>query len=174
MTAIWLQFGVIAVLALPEPARVDWRSDREPALDLADHRQLAFLILLAAALGALVGLLVGSGYGTRAGWIGGVAVTVLLAGLFAMLAQGRKAVYTAPIKALVSEKFFDLCRELGPDQVGMMTGDATVNRDAPVICCTAEVLANIALGDGSEADVDYVVMELEWVQEQLLGKKQKG
>ena len=59
----------------------------------------------------------------------------------------------------MSEKFFALCRELGPDRVGMMTGDATVNRDAPVICCTAEVLANIALSNGSEADVDSVVMD---------------
>ncbi len=78
---------------------------------------------------------------------------------FKAIAEGRRSFYTCPIKALVSEKFFALCRELGPDQVGMMTGDATVNRDAPVICCTAEILANIALRDGKDADVDYVVMD---------------
>jgi superfamily II RNA helicase len=78
---------------------------------------------------------------------------------FKALAEGRRSFYTCPIKALVSEKFFALCREFGPDRVGMMTGDATVNRDAPIICCTAEVLANIALADGSEADVDSVVMD---------------
>lgn len=78
---------------------------------------------------------------------------------FKAVAEGRRAFYTSPIKALVSEKFFDLCRDLGPDRVGMMTGDATVNRDAPVICCTAEVLANIALAEGARADVDFVVMD---------------
>jgi superfamily II RNA helicase len=78
---------------------------------------------------------------------------------FKALAEGKRSFYTCPIKALVSEKFFALCRELGPEQVGMMTGDATVNRDAPVICCTAEILANIALAEGEEAAVDYVVMD---------------
>jgi superfamily II RNA helicase len=78
---------------------------------------------------------------------------------FKALSEGRRSFYTSPIKALVSEKFFALCRELGPERVGMMTGDATVNRDAPVICCTAEILANIALRNGKDADVDYVVMD---------------
>lgn len=78
---------------------------------------------------------------------------------FKAVAEGRRSFYTCPIKALVSEKFFDLCRELGPEHVGMMTGDATVNRDARVICCTAEILANIALAEGQDADVDYVVMD---------------
>ena len=56
-----------------------------------------------------------------------------------------------------------LCRELGPENVGLMTGDATVNRDAPVLCCTAEILANIALREGADADVDDVVMdEFHW------------
>jgi len=49
----------------------------------------------------------------------------------------------------VSEKFFDLCDAFGPSQVGMMTGDGSVNASAPIICCTAEVLANIALRDGA-------------------------
>jgi superfamily II RNA helicase len=78
---------------------------------------------------------------------------------FAALADRRRTFYTAPIKALVSEKFFDLSATFGADQVGMLTGDASVNRDAPIICCTAEVLANLALREGAEADVGQVVMD---------------
>jgi superfamily II RNA helicase len=78
---------------------------------------------------------------------------------FAALAQSQRSFYTAPIKALVSEKFFDLCRIFGPENVGMMTGDASVNADAPIICCTAEILANLALRDGGEADVGVVIMD---------------
>src|SRR5271169_350943 len=78
---------------------------------------------------------------------------------FAALADGRRTFYTAPIKALVSEKFFDLCAAFGPAEVGMMTGDASVNPEAPIICCTAEVLASIALRDGADADVGQVVMD---------------
>ncbi|MGZ4535348.1 MAG: DEAD/DEAH box helicase [Nocardioidaceae bacterium] len=78
---------------------------------------------------------------------------------FAALAQGRRTFYTAPIKALVSEKFFALCAVFGADKVGMLTGDASVNPTAPVICCTAEVLANIALRQGDRAAVGQVVMD---------------
>ncbi|HEV2452241.1 MAG TPA: DUF3516 domain-containing protein [Streptosporangiaceae bacterium] len=78
---------------------------------------------------------------------------------FAALAEGVRSFYTAPIKALVSEKFFALCEEFGPASVGMMTGDASVNAAAPIICCTAEILANIALRDGPQADVGQVVMD---------------
>jgi superfamily II RNA helicase len=78
---------------------------------------------------------------------------------FAALADGRRSFYTAPIKALVSEKFFALCAAFGPANVGMMTGDASVNATAPIICCTAEVLASIALRDGADADVGQVVMD---------------
>ncbi|HIV56961.1 MAG TPA: DUF3516 domain-containing protein [Candidatus Stackebrandtia faecavium] len=78
---------------------------------------------------------------------------------FTALANQRTSFYTAPVKALVSEKFFDLCQQFGTDNVGMMTGDASVNPDAPLICCTAEVLANIALRDGEYADVGQVVMD---------------
>jgi superfamily II RNA helicase len=78
---------------------------------------------------------------------------------FAALSQGVRSFYTAPIKALVSEKFFDLCRIFGPDKVGMMTGDASVNADAPIICCTAEILANLALRDGGQAEVGVVIMD---------------
>src|SRR6266849_5231523 len=78
---------------------------------------------------------------------------------FAALADGQRTFYTAPIKALVSEKFFALCEAFGPPQIGMMTGDASVNAGAPIICCTAEILANIALRDGAAADVGQVVMD---------------
>ncbi|MEP7161825.1 MAG: DUF3516 domain-containing protein [Dermatophilaceae bacterium] len=71
----------------------------------------------------------------------------------------RRTVYTAPIKALVSEKFFDLCEQFGAEQVGMVTGDAAVNPDAPIICCTAEILANLALRQGADLAVDLVVMD---------------
>jgi superfamily II RNA helicase len=81
------------------------------------------------------------------------------AACFASLARDERAFYTAPIKALVTEKFFDLCRLFGPKSVGLMTGDATVNRDAPVICCTAEILSNLALREGNRADVEWVVMD---------------
>jgi len=78
---------------------------------------------------------------------------------FAALARGERTFYSAPIKALVSEKFFALCEMFGADSVGMMTGDASVNAGAPIICCTAEILANIALRDGEQADVGQVVMD---------------
>ncbi|HXP19359.1 MAG TPA: DUF3516 domain-containing protein [Streptosporangiaceae bacterium] len=78
---------------------------------------------------------------------------------FAALATGIRSFYTAPIKALVSEKFFALCEIFTPASVGMMTGDGSVNAGAPIICCTAEVLANIALRDGAAADVGMVIMD---------------
>ncbi len=84
---------------------------------------------------------------------------VALAMHFKGLAEDKVSFYTAPIKALVNEKFFSLCKVLGPENVGLMTGDASVNADAPVICATAEILSNLALRDGDKADVDYVIMD---------------
>jgi superfamily II RNA helicase len=75
------------------------------------------------------------------------------------LAAGVRSVYTCPIKALVNEKFLTMCRDFGPEHVGMMTGDATVNPGAPILCCTAEILANIALARGAQADLRVVVMD---------------
>jgi hypothetical protein len=77
---------------------------------------------------------------------------------FKGLAEGKTSFYTCPVKALVSEKFFALCKLFGPERVGMMTGDASINRDAPIICCTAEILANMALRDGATR-ADYVIMD---------------
>jgi superfamily II RNA helicase len=79
--------------------------------------------------------------------------------LYAALAAGQRSHYTAPIKALVSEKFFALCGVFGAANVGMLTGDASVNAKAPIIACTAEVLANIALREGADTDIGLVVMD---------------
>ena len=78
---------------------------------------------------------------------------------FIAMARGQRSFYTAPIKALVSEKFFALCEIFGPENVGMMTGDATVNGNAPIIAATAEIVANIALREGANARIDQVVMD---------------
>ena len=77
----------------------------------------------------------------------------------AALARGERSVYTAPIKALVSEKFFALARDFGPDNVGMVTGDASINPGAPIIACTAEILAHRALRQGADVDVGLVVAD---------------
>ncbi len=84
---------------------------------------------------------------------------VALAMHFRALCGKLRSFYTSPIKALVSEKFFELCDQLGAENVGMSTGDASINADAPVICCTAEVLSNLALRDGQLAEVDFVTMD---------------
>ena len=84
---------------------------------------------------------------------------VALAAHFFALTRGERSVYTAPIKALVSEKFFSLVEVFGAANVGMVTGDSAVNAEAPIICCTAEILANESLREGAAADVGPVVMD---------------
>jgi superfamily II RNA helicase len=84
---------------------------------------------------------------------------VAIAAHFAALNAGVRSYYTAPIKALVSEKFFSLVDVFGAENVGMITGDSSVNADAPIICCTAEILANLALRQGTELPVGQVVMD---------------
>ncbi len=84
---------------------------------------------------------------------------VAVAAHFAALAAGRRSFYTAPIKALVSEKFFALVDIFGAERVGMVTGDSSVNPDAPIICCTEEILANLSLRHGEDTPVDLVVMD---------------
>jgi superfamily II RNA helicase len=88
----------------------------------------------------------------------GKSLVAVGAHMFA-LTRGLRTYYTAPIKALVSEKFFALCEVFGADKVGMVTGDAAVNAEAPIICATAEILANLALREGAAADVGQVVMD---------------
>ena len=126
-------------------ALIEWSA--QSGLELYPHQEEAVLRLLA---GENVVLSTPTGSGKS---------LVALAGAFAMLAQGRRAVYTAPIKALVSEKFFELTAAFGPSEVGMVTGDASVNADAPVIACTAEILAQQALRAGSDTAADLVVMD---------------
>ena len=116
-------------------------------LELYPHQEEAVLQLLA---GENVVLSTPTGSGKS---------LVALAGAFATLAQGRRAVYTAPIKALVSEKFFELTAAFGPSDVGMVTGDAAVNSNAPVVACTAEILAQRALRSGAGTGADLVVMD---------------
>ncbi|MFT4688206.1 MAG: superfamily II RNA helicase [Limisphaerales bacterium] len=84
---------------------------------------------------------------------------VALALQFRAICQRRRSFYTVPVKALANEKFLSLCKTFGPERVGMITGDATVNAEAPVICCTAEILANLALREGAAAEVDEVIMD---------------
>lgn len=123
----------------------DWAADA--GLELYEHQEEAVLHLLA---GDNVVLATPTGSGKS---------LVAVAGIFAALAQGRRAVYTAPVKALVSEKFFELTAAFGADRVGMVTGDAVVNGGAPVIACTAEILANRTLRAGAAAYADLVVMD---------------
>ena len=126
-------------------ALIEWSA--QSGLELYPHQEEAVLRLLA---GENVVLSTPTGSGKS---------LVALAGAFATLAQGRRAVYTAPVKALVSEKFFELTAAFGPSEVGMVTGDASVNADAPVIACTAEILAQRALRAGADAAADLVVMD---------------
>lgn len=122
-----------------------WAADQ--GLTLYPHQEEALLELLT---GAHVILSTPTGSGKS---LAGVAAHAVA------LAQGRRSYYTAPIKALVSEKFFALVDVFGSANVGMVTGDSAINSDAPIVCCTSEILANQALRDGADADVGLVVMD---------------
>src|SRR3954447_1640182 len=126
-------------------AFLEWAS--EQGLELYPHQEEAAIELFS---GNNVVLATPTGSGKS---------MVAIAAHFAALADDRVTFYTAPIKALVSEKFFALCNVFGAKNVGMVTGDASVNADAPIICCTAEILANIALREGHMAEVGQVVMD---------------
>ena len=132
----------------PDPvfeAFADWAADQ--GLALYPHQEEALIEIVSGA-NVILSTPTGSGKSL-----------VATGAHFAALARDELTFYTAPIKALVSEKFFALCDIFGPENVGMMTGDGSVNAGAPIICCTAEVLANIALRDGADADVGQVVMD---------------
>ena len=122
-----------------------WVTDR--GLTLYPHQDEAVIELLG---GSHVVLATPTGSGKS---------LVAIGAHLAALARDEVSFYTAPIKALVSEKFFALIEVFGAENVGMLTGDASVNPDAPIICCTAEVLANLALREGRGADVGLVVMD---------------
>lgn len=126
-------------------AFVEWAT--EQGIDLYPHQDEAALEL-AAGSNVILATPTGSGKSL-----------VGVAGHFVALAQDKVSFYTAPLKALVSEKFFALVDVFGAENVGMMTGDAAVNPDAPIIACTAEILANLALREGAAADVGLVVMD---------------
>ncbi len=138
----------------PEPWRttdeafelfLDWTISR--GIELWPHQEDA-LMNLAAGNHVILGTPTGSGKSM-----------VALGMLFMALATGQRSYYTAPIKALVSEKFFDLVELLGRDNVGMSTGDVHLNTGAPVVCCTEEILANQALREGESADIGCVAMD---------------
>ena len=116
-------------------------------IELWPHQEEA-LLSLAAGDHLILGTPTGSGKSM-----------VALGMCFMSVCTDRRAYYTAPIKALVSEKFFDLVELFGRDNVGMITGDAAINADAPIICCTAEILANQALREGDACDVGCVAMD---------------
>ena len=124
---------------------LEWTGSRE--IELWEHQEEA-LMDLAAGNHVILGTPTGSGKSL-----------VALGMLFMGMAQGKRSYYTAPIKALVSEKFFDLVQVLGRENVGMITGDTHINTSAPVICCTAEILANDALREGEDTDVGCVAMD---------------
>ena len=124
---------------------LEWTGMR--GIELWEHQEEA-LMDIAAGDHVILGTPTGSGKSL-----------VALGMLFMAMAQGKRSYYTAPIKALVSEKFFDLVQVLGRDNVGMITGDTHINTTAPVICCTAEILANDALRAGEDADVGCVAMD---------------
>ncbi len=84
---------------------------------------------------------------------------VALAAHFTALSHGHRSIYTAPTKALVNEKFFDLCKAFGARNVGLIHGDTTANRNAMIICCTAEILANMALSEGRASPFKWVIMD---------------
>ena len=124
---------------------LDWTAAR--GIELWPHQEEALMDLMVGDH-VILGTPTGSGKSL-----------VALGMQFMALATGRRSYYTAPIKALVSEKFFDLVEVLGRENVGMITGDAHINAEAPVICCTAEILANQALREGEDADVGCVAMD---------------
>ncbi len=126
-------------------AFVGWATDRDIALYPAQDEAVMELVS-----GAHVILSTPTGTGKS---------LVAIAAHAVCLAAGGRSYYTAPIKALVSEKFFALVEIFGAENVGMVTGDSSVNPDAAIICCTAEILANIALRQGEDAVVDQVVMD---------------
>ena len=126
-------------------AFAEWTADQ--GFDLYPHQEEALIEIVSGA-NVILSAPTGSGKSL-----------VATGAHFTALARDDRTFYTAPIKALVSEKFFALCDIFGPDEVGMMTGDGSVNPGAQIICCTAEVLANMALRDGANADVGQVVMD---------------
>ena len=148
------EFGELGELALELNGRetltredcfdafLDWCSGR--GIELWPHQEEALMALMMGDH-VVLGTPTGSGKSL-----------VALGMHFMAVARGETSYYTAPIKALVSEKFFDLVDLFGRDLVGMLTGDVQINPDAPIVCCTAEILANRALAEGDGADISKI------------------
>ena len=126
-------------------AFTDWVADR--GIELWPHQEEALMSLMVGDH-VILGTPTGSGKSL-----------VALGMHFMAMCFGETSYYTAPIKALVSEKFFNLVELLGRDNVGMITGDVHINTEAPVICCTEEIVANQALREGPDALVHSVAMD---------------
>jgi hypothetical protein len=146
-------------MPLPTPDRLDHPSSNDEILDAFLHHliesgiepyghQETAILELYAGNNVILNTPTGSGKSL-----------VAMAVQYRAVCQGRRCYYTVPVKALANEKFLSLCQTFGPEQVGMITGDATVNPQAPVICCTAEILSNLALREGAKARVDDVIMD---------------
>ncbi|MBR2834086.1 MAG: DUF3516 domain-containing protein [Coriobacteriales bacterium] len=154
---LWDEFDEAAekdpeVAAIGSPAAdaaldafLEWVANR--GIDIWPHQEEALMDLMVGDH-VILGTPTGSGKSL-----------VALGMHFMALCTGKRAFYTAPIKALVNEKFFDLVDVLGRENVGMITGDTSINASAPVICCTAEILANAALREGEDADIGCVAMD---------------
>jgi superfamily II RNA helicase len=86
-------------------------------------------------------------------------------------AEGRKAFYTTPLKALSNQKYADLCAEHGEDSVGLLTGDASIRSSAPIVVMTTEVLRNMLLMDSPQLDGLGVVVldEVHFLQDPYRG-----
>ncbi|OUM99298.1 MAG: hypothetical protein BAA04_04035 [Firmicutes bacterium ZCTH02-B6] len=77
-----------------------------------------------------------------------------------MAAQGRRVVYTAPVKALSNQKYKEFKRLLGPDKVGILTGDVVINPDAPILIMTTEIFRNLLHQDPARvAEVAYCIFD---------------
>ena len=146
LAPVWRQEGSLELTAEEALEKFyDWLAERE--VDLWPHQDEALMSLMVGDH-VILGTPTGSGKSM-----------VAIGMMFMALCQGKRAFYTAPIKALVSEKFFGLVNMLGRENVGMITGDSQINPQAPIICCTAEILANQALREGEWSDVGCVAMD---------------
>jgi len=123
-------------------------AERYPGSAPYDAQELAFTVIAEGSSSVILKTPTGSGKSE-----------VALAAHFAAMCGGARSVYTAPTKALVNEKFFDLTGHFGRENVGLMTGDSTINREAPIVCCTAEILSKIAIQRGPEAECAWVIMD---------------
>src|SRR5438105_1968749 len=112
-----------------------------------------FQVQACEALNRGQGVLVAAPTGSGKTVVGEFAVHLALAG-------GRKCFYTTPIKALSNQKYGDLARRYGTDRVGLLTGDNSINGEAPVVVMTTEVLRNMLYaGSATLAGLGYVVLD---------------